>query len=97
MIYLLGNDEQAVIAFLGVLFAFAVTCIAIAKLNRFLPKDMGRQYAHDGALSAGKPRGAGIIFVLVFVAAALLFGKMNREIFFYLILITDSSYFFMQL
>ena len=92
MIYLLGNYEQAVIAFLGVLFAFAVTCIAIAKLNRFLPKDMGRQYAHDGALSAGKPRGAGIIFVLVFVAAALLFGKMNREIFFYLILIVVEMF-----
>ena len=27
--------------------------IAIAKLNGYLPKDMGRQYAHDGALSAG--------------------------------------------
>lgn len=64
MIYLLGTYEHALVAFIGVLFAFAVTCIAIAKLNRYLPKDMGRQYAHDGALSAGKPRGAGIIFVL---------------------------------
>ena len=76
MIYLLGTYEHALIAFIGVLFAFAVTCIAIAKLNGYLPKDMGRQYAHDGALSAGKPRGAGIIFVLTFVVSALLFGKM---------------------
>ena len=77
MIYLLGTYEHALVAFIGVLFAFAVTCIAIAKLNGYLPKDMGRQYAHDGALSAGKPRGAGIIFVLTFVVSALLFGKMN--------------------
>lgn len=87
MIYLLGTFEDALIAFVGILFAFAATCIAIDKLNRYLPKDMGRQFAHDGTLSAGKPRGAGIIFVLVFVVSALLFGKMNLEIAFYLILI----------
>ena len=72
MIYLLGTYEHALVAFIGVLFAFAVTCIAIAKLNGYLPKDMGRQYAHDGALSAGKPRGAGIIFISVFCFCILL-------------------------
>ena len=87
MIYLLGTYEHALVAFIGVLFAFAATCIAIAKLNGYLPKDMGRQYAHDGALSAGKPRGAGIIFVLTFVVSALLFGKMNKEIIIYLVMI----------
>lgn len=87
MIYLLGTYEDAIIAFLGIIFAFAATCIAIAKLNRFLPKDLGRQYAVDGTLSAGKPRGAGIIFVFVFAVAALLFAKVNTEIAIYLILI----------
>ena len=87
MIYLLGTYEDAIIAFLGIIFAFAATCIAIAKLNRFLPKDLGRQYAVDGTLSAGKPRGAGIIFVFVFAAAALLFAKVNTEIVIYLILV----------
>ena len=92
MIYLLGNLEPAIIAFVGILFAFAATCIAIAKLNKYLPKDMGRQFAHDGALSAGKPRGAGIIFVLTFVAAALLFAQMNVEIGIYLILIVVEMF-----
>ena len=87
MIHFLGNYENAVIAFLGIIFAFAGTCIAIEKLNRFLPKDLGRQYAVDGSLSAGKPRGAGIIFVLVFALAALFFAKINTEIVIYLILI----------
>ena len=87
MIYLLGSFDYAIIAFIGILFAFAVTCIAIAGLNKYLPKDMGRQYAHDGSLSAGKPRGAGIIFIFVFVVAALLFAQMNVEIGIYLILI----------
>ena len=88
MIYLFGNLDYAVVAFVGILFAFGATCIAIAGLNRYLPKDMGRQYAHDGKLSAGKPRGAGIIFVFAFVAAAALFAQMNMEIGIYLILIT---------
>ena len=87
MIYLLGSFDYAIIAFIGILFAFAVTCIAIAGLNKYLPKDMGRQYAHDGSLSAGKPRGAGIIFIFTFVVAALLFAQMNVEIGIYLILI----------
>ena len=87
MIHLLGTFEYSRIAFVGILFAFAATCIAIAKLNPYLPKDMGRQYAHDGALSAGKPRGAGIIFVLTFVVAALLFAQINIEIAIYLVLI----------
>lgn len=87
MIHLIGNFENALIAFIGIIFAFAGTCITIEKLNRFLPKDLGRQYAHDGSLSAGKPRGAGIIFVLVFAAAALLFANINMEIVIYLILI----------
>lgn len=33
MIYLLGTYEHALVAFIGVLFAFAATCIAIAKLT----------------------------------------------------------------
>ena len=43
--------------------------------------------AHDGKLSAGKPRGAGIIFIFVFVLSAVLFAEMNIEIGIYLILI----------
>lgn len=92
MIHLLGNYEYAVIAFIGIIFAFAPTCIAIAKLNQYLPKDMGRQFAHDGKLSAGKPRGAGIIFVLTFVVAAVVFAQINIEIAIYLVLIVIEMF-----
>lgn len=87
MVNLINGLDFSVVAFFGILFAFAATCMTIAKLNKFLPRDMGRAYAHDGALSAGKPRGAGIIFVFTFVAAAVLFAQMNVEIAIYLILI----------
>ena len=87
MINMLGKFDMSVIAFVGIIFAFAMTCIAIAKFNQYLPKDMGRQFAHDGKLSAGKPRGAGIIFILVFVLAAALFCEMIVDIAIYLVLI----------
>ena len=87
MINFAGVIDPSIGAFIGILFAFAVTCIAIAKLNVYLPKDMGRKFAHDGKLSAGKPRGAGIIFVFTFVLATALFAQINLEIAIYLCLI----------
>ena len=87
MINLINGLDFSVVAFFGILFAFVATCMAIAKLNKFLPRDMGRAFAHDGSLSAGKPRGAGIIFVFTFVAATLIFAELNVEIGIYLILI----------
>lgn len=87
MINLITGLDFSAVAFFGILFAFAATCIAIAKLNHLLPRDMGRAFAHDGSLSAGKPRGAGIIFVFTFVAATLIFAELNVEIGIYLVLI----------
>lgn len=92
MISYIGAFDFSVIAFWGVLFAFTATCIAISKLNRFLPKDLGRQFAHDGTLSAGKPRGAGIIFIFSFVISAVLFAQINMEIAIYLCLITIEMF-----
>ncbi len=69
------------------MLAFAGTCFFTAKFCHLLPKDAGREFAHDGKLSAGKPRGAGIIFVLVFVMASLVFTPVNTEIVIYLLLV----------
>lgn len=83
----ISNDWNSLLALGGILFAFIATVFATAKLCEYLPKDAGREYAHDGKLSAGKPRGAGIIFVLAFVAAAFLFAPLKPEIVIYLLLI----------
>lgn len=82
------KDYDSLLAFAGILFAFIATVWATAKLSPYLPKDAGREFAHDGKLSAGKPRGAGIIFVLAFVAAAFLFVPFSVETIIYLVLIT---------
>lgn len=87
---LISESNNSWMAFGGILFAFLATVIATAKLSDYLPKDAGREFAHDGKLSAGKPRGAGIIFVLAFVLAALLFVPFEAEHIIYLILIVIS-------
>lgn len=70
-------QDSPMVAAVGLLLAFALTCMLLTKLSSFLPKDAGRAFAHDGSLSAGKPRGAGIIFVLVFTAAAILLPRFR--------------------
>ena len=70
---ILPEGSSSLLAFFGILFAFGATVLATAKLSPYLPKDAGREFAHDGKLSAGKPRGAGIIFVMAFVASVLLY------------------------
>lgn len=84
------SGPDGMLAFCGILFAFAATVFATFKLSSFLPRDAGREFAHDGKLSAGKPRGAGIIFVLVFVVSAFLFLPLTSEIIIYLVLIVIS-------
>lgn len=88
MLYgLISGCRAPLMALIGILSAFALTIILTAVLAPRLPKDGGRAFAHDGKLSAGKPRGAGIIFVLVFVAAALIFIPIEAELVIYLILL----------
>lgn len=79
--------QASLLALGGILFAFIATVVATGRLEKYLPKDAGREFAHDGKLSAGKPRGAGIIFVLVYVVAALLFAPLDMEILIYLVLL----------
>lgn len=80
------TGNQSLIAFIGILVTFGATCLMISRCSNFLPKDQGRAFAVEGAKSAGKPRGAGIIFVLVYVAAVLLFADLSVEICVYLML-----------
>ena len=88
--YFMSGIEQDVVSFIGIMAAFFLTCIFMVKCSGLLPKDAGRAYAHDGKLSAGKPRGAGFIFVLVFLEVSLLFGDITRENLIYLVLITAA-------
>ncbi|MBQ7925681.1 MAG: phospho-N-acetylmuramoyl-pentapeptide-transferase [Lachnospiraceae bacterium] len=88
MLYSFVPDTfQPILAFVAIMLAFIFTVAATANLGEFLPRDAGREFAHDGKLSAGKPRGAGIIFVLAFAITAFFFSPMNPELVIYLVLL----------
>lgn len=88
MIYYMYNiQNEKVFPFLGIIFAFAITCILLYSLMNVLPKDMGRDYAYDGKLSAGKPRGAGFLFIITFILTSIIFIRTKREMVVYLICI----------
>lgn len=82
----LNVSDHGIVGFMGVAFAYLVTSILLAAGMNRLPRDHGRAFAHDGGLSEGKPRGAGFVFILVFVLATLLFADVDREMTIYLIL-----------
>ena len=84
------EGNMSLVATIGILFAFFATVLVLWKCKDKLPRDLGRDFAVDGKLSAGKPRGAGFVFVLIFVAAALLFAPIEMEWVIYLLLVSAS-------
>ncbi|MBQ9375053.1 MAG: phospho-N-acetylmuramoyl-pentapeptide-transferase [Ruminococcus sp.] len=66
----------------AVLFAggtFFIAFFALGFLMRILPKDQGREFAVNGELSEGKPRGAGIIFIVSFILSVAIFIPLSYE------------------
>lgn len=88
--YFTGGSVAETVSFIGIMAAFFLTCVFMVKCSGLLPKDAGRAFAHDGKLSAGKPRGAGFIFVLVFIGVSILFGDMTRENLIYIVLVAAA-------
>lgn len=85
MLYYYMPSNQ--IAMLGVLFAFTLTFFCLKFPFSFLPKDQGREFAVNGALSRGKIRGVGLILTTVFIITTLLFLPITREYIVYCILL----------
>ncbi|MCR5100719.1 MAG: phospho-N-acetylmuramoyl-pentapeptide-transferase [Butyrivibrio sp.] len=88
MLLSLTDLDSNLLQCLGVFVSFVLTFILTAKLKKYLPQDQGRAFAVDGAKSAGKARGAGIIFILVFAICALLFTDITLEYVIYIVLVT---------
>ncbi len=66
---------------------FVITFLLLQFGSKFLPKDGGRAFAVEGEKSAGKPRGAGLIFIGVFTVLSAILAPMSHEHGFYLILV----------
>lgn len=79
------SNYQLVIA--GVLVVWVLTLIMLKCNFKFLPHDQGREFAINGDLSKGKVRGVGLIMVICFLIATLLFAPVTKEYIIYTILL----------
>ncbi len=73
--------------FLMILSSFALTFIVLKTLKGMLPRDQGRQFAVNGELSEGKPRGCGMLFITAFTLCCALFIPLEIESIIYLVCI----------
>ncbi|MBE6850868.1 MAG: phospho-N-acetylmuramoyl-pentapeptide-transferase [Ruminococcus sp.] len=64
--------------------AMLLTLAGIKIFGKFLPKDQGREFAVNGALSVGKTRGVGIIMILSLVLTSILCVPLSVEYIIYL-------------
>jgi len=74
---IIGNNMISML--LGVVFSFVLTCVITQCFKDKLPTDRGKEFAHDGQAAKGKPQGAGLFFVLIFMLTGFLFGNINIQ------------------
>ncbi len=84
---LLSSFTQTQAAAISMIFTFLLTLVTLNMKFSFLPRDKGRDFAVNGALSKGKLRGVGIVFVADFILAAVLLLPLSVEMIIYLVLI----------
>lgn len=84
---LLGQTNNNVYLMILVVATFFISFVSLNFFKRILPKDQGRQFAVNGALSEGKPRGAGIIIITAFTLCTALFVPLKLELVLYLLFV----------
>lgn len=82
-----ANLHPSLFGILLLLVSVGLCAVLLALFKDKLPKDQGREFAFNGKLSAGKVRGAGILFVISFIAVSLLFVPVSLEYVFYYVLL----------
>lgn len=81
------TNNTTLVLLVPMLCSFLIAFFSMKFFKRILPKDQGRAFAVNGALSEGKPRGAGIIFVTSFTLCTALFYPLDIENIIYLVLV----------
>ena len=79
------TNNTTLVLLVPMLCSFLIAFFSLKFFKRILPKDQGRAFAVNGALSEGKPRGAGIIFVTSFTLCTALFYPLDIENIIYLV------------
>ena len=81
------TNNTTLVLLVPMLCSFLIAFFSLKFFKRILPKDQGKAFAVNGALSEGKPRGAGIIFVTSFTLCTALFYPLDIENIIYLVLV----------
>lgn len=84
------TNNTTLVLLVPMLCSFLIAFFSLKFFKRILPKDQGRAFAVNGALSEGKPRGAGIIFVTSFTLCTALFYPLDIENIIYLVLVYSA-------
>ena len=79
--------KYSVFVLLMIAFSFWSCFLALKFLRNILPKDQGREFAVNGALSQGKARGCGLLFITTFCLSTALFVPLDLEYVIYLVLL----------
>lgn len=82
-----ANLHPSLFGILLLIVSVGLCALLLALFKDKLPRDQGREFAFNGKLSAGKVRGAGILFVISFIIVALLFVPVSIEYVIYYILL----------
>ena len=81
------TNNTTLVLLVPMLCSFLIAFFSLKFFKRILPKDQGRAFAVNGALSEGKPCGVGIIFVTSFTLCTALFYPLDIENIIYLVLV----------
>ncbi len=69
---------------LFILCGFFIPFLSIRVFKNILPRDKGRDFALNGKLSEGKPRGAGLLMFTSFIITVALFVPLTSELIIYI-------------
>ncbi len=84
MLTLIESLSSGAVMLIAFVLAMLLTLVGIKCFGKFLPKDQGREFAVNGALSVGKTRGVGIIMILALIVASILSVPLSVEYIIYL-------------
>ena len=87
MLEYLGIEMPMLMLAISAAFTFGAVILSLKLFKSKLPVDGGRDFAFNGKLSKGKQRGAGIVFICVFIISSLLFIKPSIELGMYYVVI----------
>ncbi len=81
---LIPSAYESIYYGLFILCGFFIPFLSIRVFKNILPRDKGRDFALNGKLSEGKPRGAGLLMFTSFIITVALFVPLTVELIIYI-------------